>query len=81
MSKRIMNRVFGSASDIGVNVYYQYTYSIHLNYEDVDKVVKIYKEKYDLDLVGEELGRFHVDFPDIEKRMWRSLWHRKLRFR
>ena len=67
MSKRIMNRVFGSASDIGVNIYYQNTDSTHLNYEDVDKVVKRYKEEYGLTLVGEELGKFHVYFPDIEK--------------
>ena len=62
-----MNRVFGSAADIGVKIYYQDTGSIHLNYEDVDKVVKGYKEEYGLELVGDELGRFHVYFPDIEK--------------
>ena len=67
MSKIIMNRVFGSAADIDVQIYYQDTDSIHLNYEDVDKVVKRYKEKYGLELVGDELGKFHVDFPDIEK--------------
>ena len=44
MSKRIMNKVFSSASDIDVKIYYQDTDSIHLNYDDVDKVVKRYKE-------------------------------------
>ena len=67
MSKRIMNRVFGSAADIDVKIYYQGTDSTHLNYEGVDKVVKRYKEKYGLELVGEDLGKFHVDVPDIEK--------------
>ena len=62
MSKRIMNKVFSSAFDIGVKIYYQDTDSIHLNYDDVDKVVKRYKEKYGLDLVGEDLGNFHIDF-------------------
>ena len=62
-----MNRVFGSANDIGVKMYYQDTDSIHLNYEDVDKLVKPYKEKYGLELVGDDLGKFHCDFPDIEK--------------
>jgi hypothetical protein len=62
MSKRIMNKVFSSASDIDVKIYYQDTDSIHLNYEDVDKVVKRYKEKYGLELVGEDLGNFHIDF-------------------
>merc|ERR1711966_213661 len=62
MSKRIMNKVFSSAVDIGVKVYYQDTDSIHLNYDDVDKVVKRYKEKCGLELVGEDLGNFHIDF-------------------
>ena len=67
MSKRIMYKVFSCADDCGVKFYYQDTDSIHLNYDDVDKVVKGYKEKYGLQLVGENLGDFHVDFPDIEK--------------
>ena len=37
-----------------------------LNHDDVDQVVKIYRENYYLELVGEDLGNFHVDFPDIE---------------
>ena len=32
MSKRIMNKVFSSASDIDVKIYYPDTDSIHLNY-------------------------------------------------
>ena len=61
MSKGIMNGVFGCASDCGVKVYDQDTDSIHLNYDDVDTIVSRYKEKYGLDLVGENLGKFHVD--------------------
>ena len=57
-----MNKVFSSAFDIGVKIYYQDTDSIHLNYDGVDKVVKRYKEKYGLELVGEALGNFHIDF-------------------
>ena len=67
MSKIIINKVLSCADDCGVKTHYQDTYSIHLNYDDVDKVVKGYKEKYGLELVGEDLGNFHVDFPDIEK--------------
>ena len=48
MSKRIMNKVFGCASDCDIEIYYQDTDSIHLNYDDVDKVVKRYNEKYGL---------------------------------
>ena len=61
MSKRIMNKVFSCASDIDVKIYNQDTDSILLNYEDVDTVVKRYKEKYGLELVGEDLGNFHID--------------------
>ena len=57
LGQKKMNRVFGWASDIGVEICFQDTDPIHLKYEDVDKVVKMYKEKYGLDLVGEELGK------------------------
>ena len=62
-----MNKLFGCAGDCGVEVYYQDTDGIHLNYGDVDKVVKRYTGKYGLELVGGDLGNFHVDLPDIEK--------------
>ena len=57
-----MNCVFDSANICGVKIYYQYTDSIHLNHDDVDKIVKIYKQKINQDLVGDGLGNFHVDF-------------------
>ena len=60
-----MNKAFSSASDIDVKIYYQDTDSIHLNYDDVDTVVNRYKEKYGLELVGEDLGNFHIDFSCI----------------
>ena len=62
MSKIIMNCVFDSANICGVKIYYQYTDSIHLNHDDVDKIVKIYKETYTSYLVGDYLCQFHVDF-------------------
>ena len=40
MSKRIMNKVVDVSNDCGVKLYYQDTYSIHLNHVDVDKIVK-----------------------------------------
>ena len=62
MSKRIMNKVFSCADDVGIKIYYQDTDSIHLNYDDVPKIVARYKQKYNQELVGEYLGNFHVDF-------------------
>ena len=63
MGKRIMNKVFSCADGCDIKIYYQDTDSIHLNYEDVDKIENGYKEKYGSELVGEELGNFHIDFP------------------
>ena len=57
-----MNKVFSCADDLNIKIDYQDTDRIHLNYDDVDKVVKRYKETYELDLVGEDLGNFHVYF-------------------
>ena len=62
MSKRIMNKVFSCADDCDIKIYYQDTDSIHLNYDDVDKIENGYKEKSGSELVGEELGNFHIDF-------------------
>ena len=57
-----MNKVLRCADDCDVKIYYQDTDSIHLNYEDVDKIDNRYKAKYGSELVGEELGNFHTDF-------------------
>ena len=59
-----MNCISDCANDCNVKIYYQDTDSIHSNYGDVDKTVETYKDKYKLDLVGENLCQFHVDFPE-----------------
>jgi len=61
-SKRIMNEVFGCADDLKLKIYYQDTDSIHMNYDDVDKLAAKYNIKYDRELVGAGMGNFHVDF-------------------
>ena len=57
-----MNKVFSCADDCDIQVFYQDTDSIHLNYDDVPKLVDRYKDKYGLELVGEGLSNFHIDF-------------------
>ena len=42
MSKRIMNKVFSCADDLGIKIYYQDTDSIHLNYDEVPNIVEQY---------------------------------------
>ena len=62
MPKMIMNKDFDVSNDCGVKTYYQDTDSMNLHYDDVDKTVKIYKQTYNHDLVGDGLGNFHVDY-------------------
>ena len=66
MPNMIMNKVFNGANDCNVKIYYQDTGSTHLNYDDVEPTLYIYiyiyiKRKYELYLVGGDLGNFHVD--------------------
>ena len=62
MSKRIMNKVFSCADNLGIKIYYQDTDSIHLNYDDVPKIVERYKQKDNQELVGDYLGSSHIDY-------------------
>jgi len=62
MSKRIMNEVMCTAEDHGVNIFYQDTDSTHLFRKDVPKLQKAFKDKYDRELIGKNLGQFHGDF-------------------
>ena len=65
MSKRIMNEVMTLAEDEGLNIWYQDTDSMHINYEEVNLLACAFKAKYDRDLIGEEMSQFHIDF-DLE---------------
>ena len=65
MSKRIMNEVMCLAFDIGCHIYYQDTDSMHIEVDDLPKLVKAFREKYNRELIGSNLGQFHSDFPTI----------------
>mgnify|MGYP003133504950 FL=1 len=62
MSKRIMSEVMVSAEDNGLDITYTDTDSIHINYDDVAKLEKIFEEKYNRKLTGKGMGQFHIDF-------------------
>lgn len=62
MSKRIMNEVFDIANDNGLPIYYTDTDSMHCNYEDVPIIERKFREKYNRELTGKQLGQFHIDF-------------------
>jgi hypothetical protein len=61
-SKRIMNEVMCLAEDLGIEVFYQDTDSMHLYDENIVKLSNQFKAKYNRELIGEELGQFHTDF-------------------
>jgi len=62
MSKRIMNEVMCTGEDNGCKMFYQDTDSIHISNDDITKLEKVFKEKYNRDLIGKRLGQFHSDF-------------------
>lgn len=62
MSKRIMNEVMCLAEDNGIFIYYQDTDSMHIDDNKIDLLSKLYKEKYDRELIGKNMGQFHCDF-------------------
>ncbi len=62
MSKRIMNEVFDVANSNDIPIYYTDTDSMHLNFNDVNKLEQLYNKKYDRELNGKNLTQFHNDF-------------------
>lgn len=65
-SKHIMNKVMCLADQIGIDIYYQDTDSMHIEEADVPKLEAAYKKKYNVDLIGSQLGQFHCDFDPIK---------------
>ncbi len=61
-SKRIMNEVMALASDNEIVIYYQDTDSMHMNRNQVEKLEKLYLEKYGKILNGSNTEQFHTDF-------------------
>jgi len=68
MSKRIMNEVMCLAEDIGCQIYYQDTDSMHISDEDIKRLANAFTEKYGRELVGNNMGQFHSDFSVKDKR-------------
>jgi hypothetical protein len=62
MSKRIMNEVMCLAEDIGIEMFYQDTDSIHLFDNEIGKLGEAFQSKYGRVLIGKQMGQFHSDF-------------------
>ena len=62
MSKRIMNEVMCLAEDLGIDIYYQDTDSMHIKQEGIEILADEYRVRYGRELIGEDMGQFHTDF-------------------
>lgn len=62
MSKRIMNEVMCLSEDLGINIYYQDTDSMHIELDKIDLLSNEYRKLYNRELIGKQLGQFHSDF-------------------
>jgi len=62
MSKRIMNEVMCTAEDIGIDIMYQDTDSMHLYKDDLEPLRTEFQKRYNRELIGSSMGQFHSDF-------------------
>tara|TARA_R110000803_G_scaffold142752_2_gene209034 strand:+ start:1339 stop:4782 length:3444 start_codon:yes stop_codon:yes gene_type:complete len=62
MSKRIMNEVICLAEDLGLNIYYQDTDSLHIDTDQIKTLSEEYTKLYGRTLIGSGMGQFHSDF-------------------
>lgn len=63
MSKRIMSEVMVLAQDLSVPIYYTDTDSMHLPTDAIPRLQEAFLAKYTRELIGEDMGQFHTDFP------------------
>ena len=61
-SKNIMNKVMCMGEDLGLKMYTQDTDSIHIDYDEVAILEEHYNKKYGTELIGNDMGQFHIDF-------------------
>jgi hypothetical protein len=62
VSKSIMNEVMCLAEDNSMNIYYTDTDSIHIEDKNIEPLSILFKEKYNRELIGKNMGQFHTDF-------------------
>ena len=61
MSKRIMNEVQNVAQDLKINIYYQDTDSLHMDFNKIELLEEEYNRRYNKELIGGQMGQFHND--------------------
>jgi len=73
MSKRIMNEVMCLADDLDIDMYITDTDSIHMDNKKVTLLGNSFTTKYGRELIGKQLGQFHVDF-DLDGAMTDNIY-------
>jgi hypothetical protein len=61
-SKRIMNKPMCLAHDLGIQIYYTDTDSVHIDADKVEELAVEYERRYGTKLIGTQMGQMHVDF-------------------
>ena len=61
-----MNEVMCLAEDLNLHIYYQDTDSMHIFKDELPILEQAFKEKYNRELRGKQLGQFHPDFDEID---------------
>ena len=76
MSKRIMNEVMCLAEDLGIEIYYQDTDSMHIEHDKIELLNKTFSERYGRELIADnKLGCFHGDFEKINGKVPVCTYH------
>ena len=61
--RNVLNEVMCLSEDMGIQIYYQDTDSMHIPRDDVSSLASAFQAKYNRELIGSKLGQFHSDFP------------------
>jgi hypothetical protein len=69
MSKVIMNEPMVLAEDLGIDIHYQDTDSMHIPSKDTSRLITEFRKKYGRELIGNQLGEFETDFS------FEDAWH------
>ena len=68
VSKNIMNEVMCLAEDNNINIYYTDTDSMHMDFDEVDRLGDLFLQQYNRQLIGKRLGQFHTDFELVNSK-------------
>jgi hypothetical protein len=64
------------ADDIGIQIYYQDTDSMHMNESDIATLSDAFEKKYGRCLIGSDMQQFHSDFSPIKDGL--ECWSKRL---